>query len=144
MLTLTLALGIVVSLGLFQLIGLSAGGVVAPGYIALVLDQPGMLLTIALATFASWALLVLLASRLHLYGTRRFGMAILLALPITTGIQVLRGGLGPIGLDWGGIGFIVPGLIAHQMDRQGILPTLLMLAVAAPLVRVLAMIFIRW
>ncbi|MCC6305424.1 MAG: poly-gamma-glutamate biosynthesis protein PgsC/CapC [Rhodobacteraceae bacterium] len=144
MLTLTLALGIAVSLALFQLVGLSAGGVVAPGYVALVLDRPGMLATIAVAAFASWGLLTLAAGRLFLYGTRRFGMAILIALPITTGIQALRGGIGPIGLEWGGIGFIVPGLIAHQMDRQGPLPTLLMLAIAAPLVRVLAMIFVRW
>ena len=33
-------------------------------------------------------------------------------------------------LDWAGLGFIVPGLLANQFDRQGIWPTLGMLAVA--------------
>lgn len=144
MLTLTIGLGIAVSLGLFQLTGLSAGGVISPGYIALVLDRPGMLATILLSAFAAWGLLVLLSRYLFLYGTRRFGMTILLALVLTTGIQALRGGLGPIALEWGGLGFIVPGLIAHHMDRQGPLRTLVMLAIAAPLTRVLAMVAVPW
>lgn len=144
MLTLTLGIGIAVSLVLFQLTALSAGGVIAPGYIALVLDRPGMLLTIALASFLSWGLLIVSARYLFLFGTRRFGMAILLGLLITTGIQALRGGLGPLALEWGGLGFIVPGLIAHQMDRQGPLRTLLMLSIAAPVTRVLAMLVVPW
>lgn len=144
MLTLTLGFGIAVSLALFQLTGLSAGGVIAPGYIALTLDRPGMLLIIALAALVSWGLLRVASNYLFLYGTRRFGMAILLALVLTTGIQALRSGLGPIALEWGGLGFIVPGLIAHQMDRQGPLRTLLMLAIAAPLTRALAMLVVPW
>lgn len=144
MLTLTLGLGIAVSLILFQLTGLSAGGVIGPGYIALVLDQPGILATIAVVAFISWGLVVFLSRFLFLYGTRRFGLTILLALVLTTGLQALRGGLGPIALEWGGLGFIVPGLIAHQMDRQGPVRTLLMLAIAAPLTRALAMLVVPW
>jgi hypothetical protein len=37
----------------------------------------------------------------------------------------------------------VPGLLAHQFDRQGILPTLLMLAIAAPVTR-LIVILVVW
>lgn len=144
MLTLTLGLGVTISLALFQITGLSAGGVIAPGYIALVLDQPKILSTIAIAAFLAWGLVTALSRVLHLYGTRRFGVAILLALVLTTGFQVLRGNFRPLGLEWGGLGFIVPGLIAHQMDRQGPLRTLLMLAIAAPLTRLLAMIVVPW
>jgi hypothetical protein len=38
-------------------------------------------------------------------------------------------------IEWIGLGYIVPGLVAHQFDRQGIVPTLTMLAIAAPIVR---------
>lgn len=144
MLTLTLGIGVAVSLILFQLTGLSAGGVIGPGYVALVLDQPGILGTIAVVALISWGLVVFLSRFLFLYGTRRFGLTILLALVLTTGLQALRGGLGPVALEWGGLGFIVPGLIAHQMDRQGPVRTLLMLAIAAPLTRALAMLVVPW
>jgi poly-gamma-glutamate biosynthesis protein PgsC/CapC len=144
MLTLTLGIGIAVSIVLFQVVGLSAGGVIAPGYISLVLDRPAILITIGLSALLSWALLQLLSRHLFLYGTRRFGVTILLALVITTGIQAMRATFGPLALEWAGLGFIVPGLIAHQMDRQGIVRTLLMLAIAAPLTRVLAVLVVPW
>jgi len=143
-LTLTLGIGIAFSLVLFQLVGLSAGGVIAPGYIALVLDRPGILSTIAICALVTWGLVAALSRVLFLYGTRRFGITILIALILTTGVQALRGGLGPIALEWGGLGFIVPGLIAHHIDRQGLLRTVLMLAIAAPLTRALATLVVPW
>src|SRR5690606_2094439 len=99
MLTLTIGIGVAVSLALFQITGLSAGGVISPGYIALVLDRPGMLVTILLAAFAAWGVLLLLSRYLFLYGTRRFGMTILIGLILTTGIQAARGGIGPIAFE---------------------------------------------
>lgn len=144
MLTLTLGIGIAVSLILFQLVGLSAGGVIAPGYIALVLDRPGILLTIMLCSLVTWGIVLLLSRLLFLYGTRRFGVTILIALILTTGVQAFRTEFGSIALEWGGLGFIVPGLIAHHIDRQGFFRTILMLAIAAPLTRVLATFVVPW
>ena len=46
-------------------------------------------------------------------------------------------------VEWVGLGYIVPGLLAHQFDRQGVLPTLLMLAIAAPLVRLILLLAVR-
>jgi hypothetical protein len=40
-----------------------------------------------------------------------------------------------LSLEWSAFGYLVPGLIAYHFDRQGILRTLLMIAIAAPLVR---------
>ena len=49
----------------------------------------------------------------------------------------------PVYVEWVGLGYIVPGLLAHQFDRQGVLPTLLMLAIAAPLVRLIVVLAVR-
>lgn len=144
MLTLTLGIGVATSLLLLQITGLSAGGIISPGYVALVLDQPGALATLAATTALTWLIISLLARGLFLYGSRRFGVTILVAVTLSTGAQLLRVGFGPLTLDWGGFGFIVPGLIAHQLDRQGFVPTLLMLAIAAPLVRVLVTVLMNW
>ena len=38
---------------------------------------------------------------------------------------------------------IVPGLVAHQFDRQGVMPTLIMLAIAAPIVRVILWLWVH-
>jgi hypothetical protein len=49
----------------------------------------------------------------------------------------------PAYVEWVGLGLIVPGLLAHQFDRQGVLPTLLMLAIAAPLTRLIVILVVR-
>lgn len=137
MLTLSLAIGIAVSLLLLQLTGFSAGGIIAPGYVALMLDRPPALLALALVTAGSWGAVVLLGRVLFLWGTRRFGLTILIALALGLGLEFLRTpvGLAGVGLDWGGLGYIVPGLVANQIDRQGWIPTVATLALAAALVR---------
>ncbi len=144
MLTITLGLGIFVSVVLHALIGLSAGGFVTAGYIALVLDQwPTLVVVIGLA-LVIWACLHFAARWLFLFGPRRFGLAILLSLVFSAGLELIRPFFGPLGLEWRTIGYIVPGLIANQIDRQGVVPTLVMIAIAAPIVRVLAMVIVRW
>jgi poly-gamma-glutamate biosynthesis protein PgsC/CapC len=137
MLTMTLALGIAVSLVLTELTGLTAGGIIVPGYVALLLDRPsalGMLLAIAILTYLC---LRILSQVLLLYGARRFGVAVLIGLACATGAELVP--FGDVPLEWAGLGYIVPGLLAHQFDRQGILTTLLMVAIAAPIVRLLAL-----
>lgn len=140
MLTLTLAIGITVSLILTQITGLSAGGIIAPGYVALMLDQPNALVALALVTGGSWLTVSVLARFLFLWGTRRFALTVLVALVLGLGLEHLRLpiGLAGIALDWGGLGYIVPGLIAHQIDRQGWISTTAMVLLAAAIVRVSA------
>lgn len=144
MLTLSLTLGVLVSLALSEAIGLSAGGIIAPGYVALLLDRPVALLSLLVLALVTYGIVRLLGDRLLLFGSRRYAMALLVGLAASTGAQLGRGIVDPLIFDWAGIGYIVPGLIAHQFDRQGILPTLLMIAIAAPLVRVLALVAVRW
>ena len=137
MLTMTLALGIAVSLVLTELTGLTAGGIIVPGYVAFLLDRPAalsMLLAIAALTYLC---LRILSQILLLYGARRFGVAMLIGLAFATGAELVP--FGDVPLEWAGLGYIVPGLLAHQFDRQGVLTTLLMVAIAAPIVRLLAL-----
>ena len=69
--------------------------------------------------------------------------------PLLTGLALSAGAqwavplFVPVYVEWVGLGYIVPGLLAHQFDRQGVLPTLLMLAIAAPLVRLIVVLAVR-
>ncbi len=139
MLTLTLIIGVLVSLVFYELTGVVAGAIIAPGYIALLLDDPRALLAIFVAVAATHLVVSLIAAPLFLYGTRRLSVTILVGLVFATGIAAMRGELASELLVWAGLGYIVPGLIAHQWYRQGIVPTLLGIAIAAPVTRMLAM-----
>jgi len=140
MLTLTLVIGIAISLGLVELTGVVAGAIIAPGYIALLLDEPRALLAVAAAVVGTHVVVSLLAPWLFLYGTRRLAVSILVGLVLATGLASLRGELASELLVWAGLGYIVPGLIAHQWHRQGFVPTALALLIAAPLTRAVSLV----
>jgi len=53
-LTASLIIGVVVSLLLTELVGLSPGGIIVPGYVALLLDRPAALLAFLLVAAASY------------------------------------------------------------------------------------------
>jgi gamma-polyglutamate biosynthesis protein CapC len=140
MVILTLLIGVGVSLALVELTGITAGAIIAPGYIALLLDQPKALFGVLVAVVGTHLIVSLLASPLFLYGTRRLTVSILVGAVLATGLGHLRGELISEMLLWAGLGYVVPGLIAHQWYRQGFLPTALALLIAAPLTRSLALL----
>lgn len=144
MLTASIAVGVVVSVMLVELVGLSAGGIIAPGYVALLLDRPRALATLLGLALAAFAILRLAAIWIMLYGSRRFGASVVLGLALSTGFAALGRGVDLAPAEWSGLGYIVPGLIAHQFDRQGVWQTLLMLAIAAPIVRVIVLLALGW
>lgn len=140
MLTAAISVGVVVSLLVTELTGLVAGGIVVPGYVALLLDRPSALLSVAVVTAATYALGGVVERYSVVYGRRRFALFVVVGLALS--------GLATVGLrsspvpyvDWAGIGYVVPGLIAHTMSRQGALRTLLAIAVAAPVVRLVLLL----
>lgn len=143
MLTAALVVGVVVSLLLTELVGLTAGGIIVPGYVALLLDRPAALLGFLIVALASWGIVLALGSRLMLFGTRRFAVAVLAGLTLSAGAQLLWPVFDPPYVEWAGLGYVVPGLVAYQFDRQGVLPTLAMIAIAAPIVRLIVILVVQ-
>lgn len=139
MFALTMTAGIAVAIVLLELTGLVAGGIVVPGYVSLILSNPVSLAILAGLSFAAMLALRLLAHAIPLYGTRRYGISILLGGVLNSATQYA---LAPteLSVEWAAFGYLVPGLIAHQFDRQGVTRTILMIAIAAPLVRTLVLL----
>lgn len=115
-------LGVIVSMVYTELTGFSAG-LILPGYFALQLGSPLKAVS-TLAVSVCAVLLCRLVSRyLILYGRRRFTFLILASFFLT--LAASAAGLLPFGI----IGILVPGILAREMDRQGIPAALLSLAV---------------
>ncbi len=144
MLTASLVIGVVISLLVTEIVGLTAGGIVVPGYVALLLDRPVPLLGFLAASLLAFGFVRLLSTRLMLFGSRRFAVAVLSGMTISIGAQWATPALAPANLEWASLGFVVPGLLANQFDRQGVWPTLLALAIAAPITRLLVILAVRW
>lgn len=144
LLPLAIGIGLAISLLFSEVFGLAAGGMVVPGYIALHLAHPlDVALTLA-AAFATFAIVHALSTVIIVYGRRRTVLMILVGYLIG---GLLRGLSGTpfeqiTMLNFNVIGFIIPGLIAIWMERQGTIETLSSLVTASVVVRLILIIFI--
>ena len=129
-----IAIGLVYGFFFFELTGLVAGGLVAPGYFALSFDQPPVV-ALCLGTAMLTMLLVrLLSSFTILFGRRRFMVCILLAFALQWTAGALLIGSEAAGGRLDVVGYIIPGLVANEMDRQGAGRTLLALLLLSGMV----------
>ncbi|MEQ9321612.1 MAG: poly-gamma-glutamate biosynthesis protein PgsC [Polyangiaceae bacterium] len=136
--TLAISVGIGLVLGLIasELLGLASAGLIVPGYLALHLLQPWQLLSTFVVAFATLIVAKIVGSFLIVHGRRRTALMILLGYLL--GMLVSQSGLWSDQITT--IGFIIPGLIAIWMDRQGTLQTLSALAVVSVAVRLVLVI----
>jgi poly-gamma-glutamate biosynthesis protein PgsC/CapC len=142
LLPVSIGIGLVVSLLFSELFGLVAGGMVVPGYVALHLTRPLDLLMTFGAAVATFAVVHALSSLMIIYGRRRTVLMILvgylLGFSMHSFVDVL---LILPGVDYAIIGYIIPGLIATWIDRQGLVESLAAMVTAAVVVRLALILF---
>ena len=131
-----IGLGLVMSLIFSETLGLAAGGMVVPGYVALLIHEPLRLLGTIVVSLATLAVLKLISRYALVYGRRRIVVAVLCgfifgALSRHFLVLQVRGGT----LEFQTIGYVIPGLIANWMERQGVIQTLCVMVSTAVLVR---------
>jgi poly-gamma-glutamate biosynthesis protein PgsC/CapC len=162
LLSLSIGIGLVVSLLFSELFGLAAGGLVVPGYIALYLARPLDVAATLVASLLTFFLVRVASSFVIVYGRRRtalmilvgYAVGILIRAALTAAFEASApaahslepsavdaatalAASGEVVAEVGVIGFIVPGLIAIWLDRQGVVPTLAALLTSAVVVRLI-------
>lgn len=147
LLSAAIGVGLAVSLLFSELFGLAAGGMVVPGYFAVYLDRPGVVILTCIAALATYLIVYFMGQIIIVYGRRRTVLMILVGYLIRMFLDSLQYGA-LTGVDaFGGaevavIGYIIPGLVAIWMDRQGVVETLATLVSASVVVRlVLILVF---
>ena len=129
-----LFVGIVVGYLYYEMIGVSPGGVIAPGYFALFINQPDKIMMTIISSLIVWAGVQFLSKRLIIYGRRKLLLAILMGFFLKLVVEVWIQPIAILHIDLQSIGYIIPGLIANEMTRQKILPTLFSLGIVTILV----------
>ncbi|UCF71720.1 MAG: poly-gamma-glutamate biosynthesis protein PgsC [candidate division WOR-3 bacterium] len=137
----SVGIGMFLSLILTETIGLAAGGIVVPGYIALVLHNPLQVCATILAGLITYLIIKMLSSYIIIYGRRLLIISILVGYLIAyvtriSPIVTLDG----VSFNLQTVGFVIPGLIAYWIARQGIIPTISAMLIVSSLVRLIIII----
>ena len=137
-----IGLGLVVSLFFSEAFGIAAGGLIVPGYLALSLTRPQEVALTVGAAFVTYAVVRTLASFMVIYGRRRTVLMILVGYLVGMLVSGVAPAFGVGDAERAVIGYIIPGLIAIWLDRQGVVETLSTLLVSSAVVR-MCLILIR-
>ncbi len=123
--------------------GWLSGGLVAPGYLALYVDQPLRILMTWIAAMLALLVVKLLSRVTILFGRRRFMAFILTGILAGALLDALTGRLFVGTPEMRAIGYVVPGLIANDSWKQGPWRTLLASAVITLATRTVLMLVAR-
>lgn len=117
-------IGLAVALLYTELTGIYPGGLIVPAFLALSLDHPvRALATVAIACLSLFVY-KLLARYFILFGKRRFVIILLIGGLLSQLLALSMPKFLAAPVEFQVIGFIIPGLLANNLERQRFLPTL--------------------
>lgn len=122
MLKTAVALSIILGFMSQEFLGLASGGLVSAGYLAFYFNQPYRIISTLVLAIIVYFSVKLLEQFLFIYGRRRFACCVLLGIIYAWLLSFAAS-------DLRAIGYIVPGLIANDMLKQGIFKTVAVLLI---------------
>lgn len=134
-------IGLAVTLLFISITGYFPGGIIVPAYLVLFVDQPLRLLGTLAIAFITWGLYRLASRYLILFGKRRFVFLILTGAIGAFIISYILPLFFPETIELKVIGWVIPGLIASQLEKQGLLITLSSLAIVLTILFFLSKLF---
>ena len=134
-----IGIGMVLSLFLTETLGVTAGGIIVPGYIAMNLHDPFRVIITFCISVITFFIIQLLSKFMLIYGKRRLVLSLLIGFSLG---YLSRKWIifFPENINLIVIGNIIPGLIANWMDRQCVVRTVSVVLLTAVIVKLLVII----
>ncbi|SES41318.1 poly-gamma-glutamate biosynthesis protein PgsC [Salipaludibacillus aurantiacus] len=119
-----LIVGVLVSLLFSEKFGVLPAGLIIPGYLALIIDQPLFLAVVFTVSIITFLLVTQVIGRfVTLYGRRKFATMMVVGIVLKMAFDYMYPVMPFVIHEFRGLGVIVPGLLANTIQRQGIIPT---------------------
>lgn len=140
MMALFFSVGISVGLIFYEITGITPGGIIVPGYLALFAQQPLRILATLGTAFVAFGIGKLLFRFIIAYGRRRFALLLLIGIAVRVLMDWVVFDLLHTSLGLHTIGLLIPGIIASDMERQGVGVTLLALGIVSAFLYILTLL----
>ena len=141
MIEISIGIGMILSLVFTETLGVTAGGIIVPGYIALYIDDPIKVISTIFVSFLVFWIVRILSNFMLIYGKRRLVLSLLLGFFLGYISKIYFSNFDSI-YDLSVIGYIIPGLIASWMDRQGVLRTISVIIITSSIVKLISSVVV--
>lgn len=136
--------GIIVALVVEEVTGITPGGIIVPGFLALAWGEPWRMGATIAAALATVLLVQALQRFVFVYGRRRFAYCVLTGIVLKELSLLAFPVLNVVSYGMLVIGFVIPGLLADNCLRQGIFPTTAAAFIAVVITRFVGGALIGW
>lgn len=118
-------LALLISLIFTELTNLLPGGIIVPFYFALYLDDPVKILATVISALIAMMVVKFLSRYTILYGRRKFALYLIIGILEKILFTYLYFGNSYMFYNLSmTIGYLVPGILGREMEKQGVLKTL--------------------
>ena len=118
-------LALLISLFFTELTNLLPGGIIVPFYFALYLDDPVKILATVISALIAMIVVKFLSRYTILYGRRKFALYLIIGILEKILFTYLYFGNSYMFYNLSmTIGYLVPGILGREMEKQGVLKTL--------------------
>lgn len=112
-------IGLAITLIFIGITGIYPGGIIVPAYLVLFIDQPFRLLGTLIISLITWGIYRLASRYFILFGKRRFVFIILTGALLAFILSYIIPRFFPETTELKVIGWVIPGLLANQVEKQG-------------------------
>ena len=131
-------LALLVSLIFTEFTNLLPGGIIVPFYFALYLDDPVKIIATVISSVIAMVVVNLLSRHMILYGRRKFALYLIIGILEKIIFTYFYFGNSYMFYNLSmTIGYLVPGILGREMEKQGVLKTLGSLTIVVLVIRLL-------
>lgn len=136
-------LALLVSLIFTEFTNLLPGGIIVPFYFALYLDDPMKIIATVVSALIAYVVMQFLSRYTILYGRRKFAMYLIIGILEKIIFTYLYFGNSYMFYNLSmTIGYLVPGILGREMEKQGIFKTLGALTIVVLVIRLLQILLL--
>ena len=136
-------LALLISLLFTELTNLLPGGIIVPFYFALYLDDPVKIIATVISALIAMIVVKFLSRFMILYGRRKFALYLIIGILEKILFTYLYFGNSYMFYNLSmTIGYLVPGILARDMEKQGVAKTLGALTIVVLIIRMLQMVIL--
>lgn len=136
-------LALLISLLFTELTNLLPGGIIVPFYFALYLDDPVKIIATVISALIAMIVVKFLSRFMILYGRRKFALYLIIGILEKILFTYLYFGNSYMFYNLSmTIGYLVPGILARDMEKQGVAKTVGALTIVVLIIRLLQMVIL--
>ena len=135
-----LILGVIISIIFYEITNISPGGIIVPGLLVAYTNQPERIVYTIIVAIITYLIVKLISRYMLIFGRRKFALMIIISILVNLILELIVHATSFSLINIAIIGYTVPGLIANDVSKQGVIKTLPALVIVTGILELIVLL----